>query len=523
VVRQLEQALQALRLAQAGDERVTVEVAVQRLRTLGADLRRLAHDGAREAETQRLAGTVLREDLRSLRMVPAALMLEPLRRTVREVAGRLGKTVELEVSGGDVRLDRRIVDELRDPLLHLVRNAADHGVETGEARRAAGKPEVGHLSVRIEPRGSRIGVVVEDDGRGLDLETVRASAVRKGLLTAEAAGRLPDAEAARLIFLPGFSTASAVTEISGRGVGLDVVQSTVVRLGGAVDVSSVPGRSTRFDLELPLTLAATAAILFRIGRDVGALSADAVERVLLLGPGDVGSVAGRATVEVGAVQVPFAWLSQLLGLAPGRMAAKAQPALVLALGAQRAVVAVDEVLGQQEVVVGALGLRAARASHLAGASVLDDGRVVGMLNAAEVVRRVQPASLRAQAPQSTRVVVADDSLTTRSAMRAVLELAGYQVTPAADGEEAFQIVRDQGAALVVSDVQMPRLDGLGLTARLKADPRLRSIPVILVTSLDAPEDRAAGLAAGADGYLVKREVQRGKLLELVRQLLPGGA
>jgi two-component system chemotaxis sensor kinase CheA len=456
-------------------------------------------------------------------MVPAALMLEPLKRTVREVAGRLGKQVELEVAGGDVKLDRRIVDELRDPLLHLVRNAADHGVEDPAARRAAGKPEVARVVVRVEPRGSRVGLVVEDDGRGLDLAAVRASAVRKGLLAADAAERLTDEEAARLVFLPGFSTAGAITAISGRGVGLDVVQSTVLRLGGAVDITSAPGRFTRFDLELPLTLAATAAILFRVGRDLGALSADAVERVLLLGPGDVGTVAGRATVEVGQAQVPFAWLSQLLGLGPGQLAPKAQPALVLALGAQRAVVAVDEVLGQQEVVVGALGARAARAAHLAGAAVLDDGRVVGVLNAAEVVRRVQPAALRTHLPAATRLVVADDSLTTRSAMKALLELAGYQVAAAADGEEAFQLVRDHGAALVVSDVQMPRLDGVGLVRRLKEDPRLRAIPVVLVTSLEAPEDRAAGLAAGADGYLVKREVERGMLLELVRQLLPGGA
>jgi two-component system chemotaxis sensor kinase CheA len=523
VVRQLEQALQALRLVEAGEERGAVGAAVARLRALGGELRRLAQEGQREAEAQRLAGTVLREDLRALRMVPAALMLEPVKRVVRDVAGRLGKAVEVEVVGGDVKLDRRIVDELRDPLLHLVRNAADHGMEGPAARRAAGKPEVGRLVVRLEPRGSRVGLVVEDDGRGLDLAAIRASAVRKGLLTADAAARLADADTARLIFLPGFSTAAAVTEISGRGVGLDVVQSTVVRLGGAVDVSSVPGRSTRFDLELPLTLAATAAILFRVGRDLAALSADAVERVLLLGPGDVGTVAGRATVEVGGAQVPFAWLSQLLGLAPGRLAPKAQPALVLALGTQRAVVAVDEVLGQQEVVVGALGARAARAAHLAGASVLDDGRVVGVLNAAELVRRVQPAALRAQATSSVRVLVADDSLTTRAAMKALLELAGYQVIAAGDGEEALQILRDQGAALVVSDVQMPRLDGLGLTRRIKDDPALRATPVVLVTSLDAPEDRAAGLAAGADGYLVKREVERGRLLELVRQLLPGGA
>jgi two-component system, chemotaxis family, sensor kinase CheA len=522
VVRQLEQALQALRLVATGEERGAVEAAVGRLRGLGSELRRLARDGQREAEAQRLAGAVLREDLRALRMVPAALMLEPVKRTVRDVAGRLGKVVDVEVVGADVKLDRRIVDELRDPLLHLVRNAVDHGVEAPAVRRAAGKPEAGRLTLRVEPRGGRVGVVVEDDGRGLDLAAVKASAVRSGLLTAEVAASLSDADAARLIFAPGFSTAAAVTEISGRGVGLDVVQATVVRLGGAVDVTSRPGRSTRFDLELPLTLAATAAIIFRVGRDLAALSADAVERVLLLSPGDVGTVAGRATVEVATGQASFAWLSQLLGLPPGRMAGKAQPALVLALGTQRAVVAVDEVLGQQELVVGALGARAARAAHLAGASVLDDGRVVAVLNAAEVVRRVQPAALRSQPPASARIVVVDDALTTRAAMKALLELAGYQVAAAADGEEAFQLVRDQGAALVVSDVQMPRLDGLALARRLKGDPRLRAIPVVLVTSLDSPEDRAAGLAAGADGYLVKREVERGRLLELVRQLLPGG-
>jgi two-component system chemotaxis sensor kinase CheA len=185
-------------------------------------------------------------------------------------------------------------------------------------------------------------------------------------------------------------------------------------------------------------------------------------------------------------------------------------------------VAVDEVLGQQEVVVGSLGARAARVTHLAGASVLDDGRLVGVLNAGELLRRMAPAALR-PAEAAGRVVVADDALTTRAAMKAILELAGYRVAAVADGEEAFELVREQGASLVVSDVQMPRLDGLGLTRRLKADARLRAIPVILVTSLDAAEDRAAGLAAGADAYLVKREVERGRLLEVVRRLLPGGA
>ncbi|HYG70171.1 MAG TPA: response regulator, partial [Anaeromyxobacteraceae bacterium] len=522
VIRLLEGVAHELRDAGDAAREAELAAAIARLRGTAADLKRLAHEGQREAEQQRLVGTVIREDLRALRMVPAAMVLEPLRRTVREVAGRLGKEVRVELFGGDVRLDRRVVDELRDPLLHLVRNAVDHGIESAAARRAAGKPEAGRLTVSVEPRGNRVAFVVEDDGGGLDVERIRSSAVRKGLVDAAAAARLSDAEAVRLVFKQGLSTAQQVTEISGRGVGLDVVQDCLTRLQGSVDVSFERGRGTRFELELPLTLAATAAILFRVGRDVAALPADTIERVLLLGPGDVGTVAGRPMVKVGDEQVPYATAAQVLGVAPGESRRKAQPALVLSMAGQRVAVAVDDVLGQQDVVVSALGSRAAKVTHLAGASMLDDGRVVGVLAAGEIFRRAQPAGTtpRAQGPQKTKIVVADDSLTTRSAMKALLEIAGYSVLPAADGEEALALLRESNARLVVSDVQMPRLDGLGLARRVKSDPRTRATPVILVTSLDAPEDRAAGLEAGADGYLVKREVERGKLLELVRQLLP---
>jgi two-component system, chemotaxis family, sensor kinase CheA len=521
-IRLLEGVTQKLREAGDHDRQAEVVEAVVRLRSTAGDLKRVAQDGRRDAEQQLLVGTVLREDLRALRMVPAALVLEPLRRTVREVAGRLGKEVHLELFGVDVRLDRRVVDELRDPLQHLVRNAVDHGVESAEVRRAAGKPAVGRVTVRVEPRGSRVAFVIEDDGGGLDVDAIRASALRKGILGAEAAQRLSDADAARLVFRQGLSTAKRVTEISGRGVGLDVVQDCLTRLQGSVDVSFQTGRGTRFELELPLTLAATAAILFRIGREVAALPSDTVERVLLLSQGDIGTVAGRPMVKVGDEQVPFASVAQILGLAPGESRRKAQPALVLAMAGQRVAVAVDDVLGQQDVVVSSLGSRAAKVTHLAGASALDDGRVVGVLAAGEIFRRAQPAgtTARAEGPQRTKIIVADDSLTTRAAMKALLEIAGYAVLPAADGEEALGLLREPGVRLVVSDVQMPRLDGLGLTRRVKADPRTRSLPVILVTSLDSAEDRVAGLEAGADGYLVKREVERGKLLELVRQLLP---
>ncbi|MFO0582869.1 MAG: response regulator [Anaeromyxobacter sp.] len=519
----VEQAGAALKVAGVDAGRTELEDGAARLRGLAGDLARLAREGRRESEGQRLSAAVLREDLRALRMVPAAVLLEPVRRVAREVAGRVGHEVEVELAGEDVKLDRRVVDLLRDPLLHLVRNAVDHGIEAPDERAAAGKPRTGRLAVRIEPRGGRVALVIEDDGRGLDPDAIRGAAVRRGLVSAETAERLPDEEAVRLVFRAGVSTASAVTEISGRGVGLDVVQEVLTRLQGTIDVSFERGRGSRFELEVPVTLAATAALLFRVGRDVAALPAETVERVVLHGDAELGAVAGKALLAVGGDQLPYAHAQRLLGGVPPPAHGKRRIALVLRHADQRAAVGVDEILGQQELVVSPLGSRVASVSHLAGAAMLDDGRVVGMLAAPELLRRARPAGAEKGPAARQRVVVADDALTTRAAMKALLEIAGYAVLPAADGEEALALLRESGAPLLVSDVQMPRLDGLGLCRAVKGDAALRDVKVILVTSLDAAEDRAAGLEAGADGYVVKREVERGKLLELVRQLLPARA
>jgi two-component system chemotaxis sensor kinase CheA len=351
--------------------------------------------------------------------------------------------------------------------------------------------------------------------------------VENGLVTPAAANAMSDADVARLIFRSGVSTSAEVSPISGRGVGLDLVHEIVMRLQGSVDVTFTPGRETRFVVDLPLTLAATLGVLFRAGGQLGALSAGVVERSLRLMPADFGSAGGRATVRVGNVEIPFVPLAQVLDLSPAPLVGKrkAQPALVLSLGGQRVALGVEEVLGHQELVVSSLGQRVSRVAFLSGASVLEDGRVVGVLNPAEILRRAQSIAIgNPQAlPARARILVVDDSLTTRAAMKAILEVAGFAVLPACDGEEALSILRKTQCQLVVTDVQMPRLDGFALTRCIKGDSRLRSIPVILITSLEAPEHRAAGLQAGADGYLVKREVERGKLIDLVRQLLPAAA
>lgn len=525
VLRLCERCASELRLIGADGPLRSLTEAIQKAREMAREMGRRARRVLAEAEEQRIGAAVLREDLRDLRMVPASLALEPLRPMARELAGRLGKQASLELSGGEVRLDRRLIDELKNPLLHLVRNALDHGIEPAAARREAGKEPVGRIEVRVEPRGNRVALVVADDGAGLSLARLRAAAVERGLLTAQAAEKLSDSEAARLAFRQGLSTAEEVTAVSGRGVGLDVVHETATRLQGTVAVSFSPGAGTRFTIDLPVTLAAATVVLFRAAGEIAALPAGAVERVLQLGAKDVGTVAGHAVAHIGRTHYPFASLAQVLGLEGAAEAddGRRRPALVVSLGGQRAALAVDEVLGQEDLQVSTLGRRVAEATHIAGAAVLDDGRVVAVLNPAETLRRARTRREGARPSAGPRILLAEDSVTTRSVMKAILEIAGYSVVPTADGEEALAALRRSPFHLVVADIQMPRLDGLALTRRIKGDPALAGIPVILVTSLDAPADRAAGLHAGADGYLAKREVDRGMLLDLVKQFLPEAA
>ncbi|MBN8466871.1 hybrid sensor histidine kinase/response regulator [Corallococcus exiguus] len=525
VLLHLERAASQLAMSGGGSALEPLRTGVGLMRTMQKRLLEHAKEAHRDGEQQSLIGQVIRDDLRDLRMVPASQVLEPLRRTVRETAARLGKEVALELGGTDVRLDRRIVDALKDPLVHLVRNAIDHGLEMPAERKAAGKPETGRLVVRVEARGTRVGVIVEDDGAGLDPVRVRATAVRRGLMNQEAADKLTDAQAARLIFQPGFSTRDEVTSTSGRGVGLDVVLATAQRLQGSADVEYTPGKGTRFIVDLPLTLAAALGLLVRTGTTVTAIPSDTVKRVLRLDADDVGTVAGRVVARLDGEQLTFLSLSEAIGLPRMPLALESgrrQTAVLLSLGEERVLYAIDEVVGQQELVVRALGKHLRDVTHLAGAAVLDDGRVVPVLNAPELLRAAKPDTRTSSGESKLpRILVCDDSLTTRFAMKSLLEIAGYPVVTASDGEEAWQVLERVHCHLVVSDWQMPRLDGVGLARRIKGHPMFRRTPIILVTSLDSNEDRAAGLEAGADGYLVKREVERGKLLELVRQLLPG--
>jgi two-component system chemotaxis sensor kinase CheA len=463
----------------------------------------------------------LNDAVHRARMLPFTEACEGLDRMARDLARAAGKEVELEVEGGAVDLDRSVLEGLKDPLRHLVRNAVAHGAEPADERRAAGKPPRARVTVAATLRGARVEVAVEDDGRGLDLAALRAAARRLGL--AEPAD---DGELARLIFLPELSTSRSVTDVSGRGIGLDVVKSHVEALHGMVEVCPGGGAGTRFSLTVPLTLTTLRAVLVSAGGQTYALAGTNVQRVVRVAPGDLRPVAGRLLLSLGGAPLPVASLAAVLGVgAPPESAEGKLPALVVAAGEKRVVLVVEGVLAEQEIVVKNLGERVRRLRHVSGATLLPSGQVALLLNAAGVARTalgeaglaLQPAP--PAPPGKKRLLVVDDSVTTRALEKTILEAAGYEVVTAADGEAAWRLLQEGGADLVVSDVEMPLLDGFALTEALRASPRFRALPVVLVTGRASEEDRARGLRAGADAYLVKSGFDQRALLEAIARLL----
>ncbi|WNG32120.1 response regulator [Cystobacter fuscus] len=488
-------------------------------RRLETRLAQLGRALAADRRTLLQATSGLDEEVRRARTLPFAEGCAGLERNARDLARAAGKQVRLEVHGGALELDRSLLQGLREPLLHLMRNAVAHGVETPAERREAGKPEEGVVTLTARLRGGRVQVVVEDDGRGLDLGAIREKARARGLPV------LDDAGDARLIFMPGLSTTEAVTSVSGRGVGMDVVRSQVEALRGNVDVSFVPGQGTRFVLDVPLTLSTLRVLLVLVSGQTFAVAGESVERLLRLDPGDVRRVEGRQLWAGPEALLPLSTLAQVLGLPAGTP--RPHPsALLLSAGEVHAVLGVDEVVAEQEVLIRGLGPRIRRARHVSGVAVLPDGRLAPLLNAPSLVRAAEGRTAAvglfpvAAAPSARRrVLLADDSMTTRALEQSILEAAGYEVLVCSDGQEAWERLQTEGADALVSDVEMPRMDGFTLTEAVRGSPRFGRLPVVLVTARSSDEDKTRGLQVGASAYLVKSAFDQSHLLETLRQLL----
>ncbi|MYN16570.1 response regulator [Rugamonas sp. FT107W] len=470
----------------------------------------------------------LQRDLMRVRMVPFASISERLFRVARQSAKEVDKRVNLDIRGSAVEIDRSVLERMAAPFEHLLRNAIAHGVESRAARSAAGKNETGELLVQVTQQGNEVVIEFTDDGGGLDLERIRAKAISSGLLREDE--EVTDVQIADLIFEPGFSTAEALTELSGRGVGMDVVQSEAQALGGRVDTFSEPGKGTRFTIHLPLTLAVTQVVLLAAGGKTYALPAILVEQVLQMKDAALTEAHRNGYVPMHGQHAALHYLPALLGDGAAQPPAqRSAPVMMLKNGNERLAVRVDEVLGNREVVIKNIGPQLARMVGIAGATVLGSGDIVLILNPVALAQHLahhpemqqhyaRAAGEGAASRQGRSIMVVDDSLTVRRVTQRLLEREGYNVVLAKDGVDALEQLQGARPDLMLVDIEMPRMDGFDLTRNVRGDERTKDIPIIMITSRSADKHRNYALQLGVNAYFGK-PFQEPLLLEAIAGLL----
>jgi two-component system chemotaxis sensor kinase CheA len=486
-----------------------------------------------ECDQRTLAGMTdsLLRDVKEMHMLPFASLLEILPRLTRDLARDRGKEAELRILGDTVEIDRRILEEMKDPLIHLLRNCVDHGIETPKIRQDKGKSAQAAITIAITQKDSgKIEIQVADDGAGIDADKVRATASKLGIISPDAAETLSEHEAQALIFRSGLSTSPVITDVSGRGLGLAIVREKVERLGGVISLESHPADGTIFRIVLPLTLAHLRGVLVRCGEHLFIIPATSVERVLQVAEEDIRTVQNRETIPFGGEAVSLVWLSDVLELSRKGETGKAAKAsvIVLCLHPVRIAFRVEAILGEQDVLVKSLGPQLARVRNVGGACVLGTGRVVPVLNVPDLLQSAVKsapsprAAVSAERPgeaEKRSILVVEDSITSRALLKNILESAGYHVVTAVDGIDAYTVLKTATFDLVVSDVEMPRMDGFDLTARIRADRQFAELPVVLVTALESREHRERGIDVGANAYVVKSSFDQSDLLEVVRRLI----
>jgi chemosensory pili system protein ChpA (sensor histidine kinase/response regulator) len=488
----------------------------------------------------------LQDEITAARMVPIGTLYSLLSRTVRDAAKSAKKKVELEFSGSETELDNNIIQQISDPLVHLVRNSVAHGIEGPADRAAAGKQEQGTVFLRAYHRGNHIYIEVEDNGRGIDYQRVKQSAIDCGLVSAETANRLTERDLREMLFHPGFSTAVVKTELAGRGVGLDVVRSNLNALNGEIEVRSTAGLGTKFTLKVPLTLIISPALFVRCGATHFALPLAVVEEIRRLRADEIEDVGGKLLTKVRDVVTEVVRLDSYLGLPPLEPINGYFRMVVANAGSRQIGLVVEEVLGKDEIVIKNLGEYLRRVKLFPGTTIAPDGSLILLIDLNRMVanepserRAVQasPSAARVFAPGSTAVargtipsdaidrveqerviVIADDSISVRKFVGRMLEKNGFRVKLAADGLEAAELVSQHGCHLVITDLEMPRMTGYELMTQLRQSPATRRIPVMVVTSRAGAKHRDRALKEGASAFLTK-PVQEDQLLAAVEQLM----
>ncbi|MDQ7782135.1 MAG: hybrid sensor histidine kinase/response regulator [Desulfomonilaceae bacterium] len=502
------------------------------IKTMEAEMREVAK--AAEADA-RLHGTMvddLLDDMMSVLMLPCSTILEIFPKLVRDLSRDSGKDANLVIRGGDLEVDRRILEEMKDPLIHLLRNSIDHGIEGPDERERAGKPRQGTVTIAIsQMSGKQLEMIVSDDGAGIDTTQVREAATRQGLLTEQEKYAADRQDALSLMFRSEVSTSPMVTSISGRGLGLAIVREKVETLGGNISVSTEAHFGTTFRIVLPITLSTFRGILVKAHDRQFVLPTANVERVSRIKKEMVKTVGNTDTIEMNDYVVPLVRLGEILEIPrpeKGNGDSQYIPVLLLRSGETLVSFSVDDILQEQEVLVKGLGSQLSRVRNVAGATVLGSGKLVPILSVSDLIksavrRSFETTTRRVEAQalieKTKSILVVEDSITSRMLLKNILESSGYDVTTSVDGAEAYSALRTQDFDLVVSDIEMPRMDGFELTSAIRADEHLNHLPVVLVTSLGSREDKERGIDVGANAYIVKGSFDQNNLLETVARLI----
>lgn len=470
------------------------------------------------------------EDMKSVIMLPSTTLFAPFPRMVRELGRSQGKEIDLELKGAEIEIDRRILEELKDPLIHLLRNCVDHGVETSEERRMVNKSERGHIFLHINQiEGGKVEITLGDDGHGIDPDMVRKSAVKRDLISAEDAARLTEKEAQGLIFHSGMSTASTLSQISGRGLGMAIFLERVEKLGGQLDFTSIPGKGSSFTVCLPLSLATFRGTLVQVAGQLFLVPSSHLVAVLYVNVASIRTVENKATITYDGDPLSLVGLADTLEMKKPGIRKEANKIQVMVLGTSKGRIGfeVDEVLIEQEVLFKELGKQLLRVKNIAGATILGTGQVVPILNVHDLLKsavgtvgeRFVSSTIKKEEQKRKSILVVEDSITSRTLLKSILEASGYLVTTAVDGVDGYTKLKINDIDLVLSDVEMPRMNGFELTEKIRADETMVNMPLILCTSLATNEDQERGIQVGANAYIVKGSFDQSNLLQVIDKLI----
>jgi two-component system chemotaxis sensor kinase CheA len=478
----------------------------------------------------------LREKIRTLRLLPLSTLFQFFPRVVRDLARQQAKEVKLVIEGGETTADKRILEDIKDALMHIIRNAIDHGIEMPDERKKLGKPPVATIWLRGYQTAHNIVIEVADDGRGLDIEKIKQTAIKRKLYHPEELETMTPNQIYSIIFTPGFSTRTFITEISGRGIGLDVVSTNVERLKGTIQIESIPNQGCTFRLQLSTSFATLNALLLNVQGIVYALPMEYVPASLLVSQDEISLIEGRETINWEGQMISVANLANLLQLSRPttdisstpieQQTSDLRPCILLKVGEEQAGFFVDRLLDTQEVVIKPQSRLLKRVRNITGATILPSGDVCMILNPSDLLKSLQkqtlsPVSIKPKKiiPRKPVILLVEDSTYVRTQEQRLLEKAGYEVVSAVDGLDGYNKLKNHEFDAVISDVEMPKLDGFSLTTKIRQHREYRDLPIILVTTLNSDEDKKRGADAGADAYILKGKFNQGLLLETLNRLI----